>query len=129
MYPSGSPTLTPVFNGVRASQSLVFCVVICRLLFVLLSCFLLTIVLSVLFSFGHVIICPAFLWTLHYVSFFDLRLPITLLVSSNSQNTLLIRGSKSFILSYDCVNWIRFLRVLRARRNESCHLFRECQPI
>ena len=49
-----------VFNGVRDAQSIVVCVVFCRSLFVLLS-----------FSFGH--------WL-----FFDLRLLIAPLVSSNS---------------------------------------------
>jgi hypothetical protein len=49
-----------IFNGVRDAQSIVVCVVFCRSLFVLLS-----------FSFGH--------WL-----FFDLRLLIAPLVSSNS---------------------------------------------
>ena len=59
-YHSGAPQFTPVFLGVRAIvQSLDFCVVFSRSLFVL---FLLVIVWSI---------------------FFDLRLPITPLVSSN----------------------------------------------
>ena len=57
-------TSPPVFSGVCVPQSLVFCVVFCRSLFVL---FLLTIVFSVLrftdsdyplVSFGHWVVCP-----------------------------------------------------------------------
>jgi len=48
----------PVFYGVCVAQSLVFCGVFCRL------------------SFGHCVVVESF--------FFDLRLLITLLVSSNS---------------------------------------------
>ena len=57
-------TSPPVFSGVCVAQSLVFCVVFCRSLFVL---FLLTIVFSVLqftdsdyplVSFGHWVVCP-----------------------------------------------------------------------
>ena len=33
-YPSGEPEFTPVFNAVRVTRSLVFCVVFCRSLFV-----------------------------------------------------------------------------------------------
>jgi len=58
-YPSGSLGITPGFYGVRVAQSLDFCVVFCRSLFVL---FRLAIVLS----------------------FFNLHLMITTLVSSNS---------------------------------------------
>jgi hypothetical protein len=39
---------SPIFSGVRVTQSLVFCVMFCRSLFVLLSFFFLTIVLSVI---------------------------------------------------------------------------------
>jgi hypothetical protein len=41
-YPSGAPEITPSSNWVRVARSLVFCVVFCRLFF------LLAIVLSVL---------------------------------------------------------------------------------
>ena len=51
---------TPVFSVVRVARSLVFCVMFCRSLFVLL-----------LF----------FYWSLHCLSFFDLRLLVTPLVS------------------------------------------------
>ena len=44
--PSEAPEFTPGFSGVRAALSLVFCVLLCRLLFVL---YLLAIVLSVLY--------------------------------------------------------------------------------
>ena len=37
VYPSGAPEFTPDVRGFRAAQSLVFCVVFCRSLFVLLS--------------------------------------------------------------------------------------------
>ena len=39
---------TPCFSGIRVTRSLVFCVVFCRLLFVMLS-----------FSFDHCIVCPS----------------------------------------------------------------------
>ena len=39
---SGAPRFTSGFSGVRVSRSLVFCVVFCRSLFVLLSCFFLS---------------------------------------------------------------------------------------
>ena len=55
------PSSFPFFCGVHVAQSLVFCVVFCRLLFVLLSFFLLAII---------------------FQSFFDLRFLITPLVSS-----------------------------------------------
>jgi hypothetical protein len=53
---------SPVFNGVRVTLSLVLCVEVCRLLFVLLS-----------FLF----------WSLCCLSFFELRILINHLVSSN----------------------------------------------
>jgi hypothetical protein len=48
---SGHPSSPPVFIGLRVAQSLVFCVMFCRSLFVLLSFFFLAIVLSVLLRF------------------------------------------------------------------------------
>ena len=56
-YPSGAPELTLCFSGSRAARSLVFCIIFCRSLFVFL--------------------------TLHFLSFFDIRLRITASVSSN----------------------------------------------
>jgi hypothetical protein len=44
----------------------------------------LAIVLSVLLSFGHCGVCPSVFWPLCCLSFFDLRIMITPLVSSNS---------------------------------------------
>jgi hypothetical protein len=61
-YPSGAPKFTPVLSGVRVARSLGLCVVFCRSLFVLLS---------------------FFFWPLCCLSFFDLRILITPLVSSN----------------------------------------------
>jgi len=61
--PSGAHEFTPVFSGVRIARSLALCVMYCRSFFVLLSFF--------------------FLWSLYGLSFFDLRLLITPLVSSN----------------------------------------------
>ena len=55
-------SLPPVFSGVRAARSYVFCVVICRSFFVLLS---------------------FFVYPLCCLSVFDLRLLITSLVSAN----------------------------------------------
>jgi len=57
---------SPDFSGVRVTRSLVFCVVFYRSLFVLLS---------------------FFFWPLCCLSFFDLRILITPLVSSNSSYT------------------------------------------
>ena len=51
-YPSGAPEFTPSFSAVRVARSLVFC----RSLFVLLS---------------------VVLWTLSFMSSFDLRILIT----------------------------------------------------
>jgi hypothetical protein len=58
-----------VLSGVRGARSLVVCVVVCKSLFVLLSLFfwplcclffcLLAIVLSVLLSFGHCVVCSS----------------------------------------------------------------------
>jgi hypothetical protein len=53
-YPSEVPVLKPVFSGICVAQSLVFCVVFCRSLFVLLSFF--------------------FAWSLYCMSFFELQL-------------------------------------------------------
>jgi hypothetical protein len=53
-HPSGTPSSTPVFSGVRVTRSLVFCVVFCRSLFFLLS---------------------FFCWPLCCLSFSDLRIP------------------------------------------------------
>ena len=58
-YPSAHPS-SPIFSGVRFAQSLVFCVMLCRSLFILLSFFVFSL----------------------YCMSFDLRLLITLLVSS-----------------------------------------------
>ena len=54
---------SPVFSGARVTRSLVLCVIFCRSLFLLLS---------------------YFFWSLCGMSFFDLRILMTPLVSSNS---------------------------------------------
>jgi hypothetical protein len=51
----------PMFSGVRVARSLIFCVVLCRSLHVMLS---------------------FFIWSLYYLSFFDLLLLSISLVSS-----------------------------------------------
>ena len=59
-YPSGAPAYTPVFSGVRVAQSLLFCVVFYRSLFVLLA-----IVLSVFLRFTLLVtllVCINFSW-------------------------------------------------------------------
>ena len=48
-YHSGAPEFTSVFSGVRVGRSLVFCVMLCRLLFVILF----------FSSFSHCILCPS----------------------------------------------------------------------
>jgi len=68
--------LLPDFSGVRVARSSVFCAVFFSSLFVLLS-----------FSFGHCIVCHfhlvivlsvIFIWSLYCLSFFDLRLIISI---------------------------------------------------
>jgi hypothetical protein len=61
-YHSGASEFTLVIRGVRVAQSLVFCIVFCKSLFVLLS---------------------FFFWPLYCLSFFYLQLLITSLVSWN----------------------------------------------
>jgi hypothetical protein len=80
----------PDFSKVRVAWYLMFCVVFYWSLFVLFL-FLLAIVLSVFlwitFTFGYCIVCISlnyfFFWPLYCLSFFELLLPITPLVSSN----------------------------------------------
>jgi hypothetical protein len=55
-YTSGAPDFTTCFSGVRVARSLVFCVILCRSLFVLLC---------------------LFTWPLYCLFVFDLRLLIT----------------------------------------------------
>jgi hypothetical protein len=50
--PSGGPEITPISSEVLVAQSIVFCVVFCRSLFVRLS---------------------TFIWQLHCISFFHLH--------------------------------------------------------
>jgi len=71
------PSSSPVFNGVRVTRSLVLCVWFCRSLFVLLY---------------------FFCWPLYCLFFFDIRILITPLVSSNS--------------SYISANWNRIFNLL-----------------
>ena len=61
--PSGAQEFTPVFSGVRATRSLVFMCMFCRSLFVLLY---------------------IFFWPLCCLFFFDIRILIDPLVSSNT---------------------------------------------
>ena len=61
------PSSSLISSEVRVARSLVFCVVLCRSLFVILS---------------------FFCWPLDCLSFFDLRLPITALVSSKFSFTI-----------------------------------------
>ena len=69
-------------SGVHVTKSLVLC--ICFVDCCLSFCpFLLAIVLSVLLSFGHCVVCSSVFWPLCCL-FFDLRILITSLVSSNS---------------------------------------------
>ena len=49
-YPSGKPEIILGFCGIRVARSLVFCVVLCRSLFVLLSFFDLRILITPLVS-------------------------------------------------------------------------------
>ena len=58
---SEHPNSSPIFSGVCVHQSLVFCVVFCKWLFVYLYIFFLAVVLSVLHLLitGHCIVCPS----------------------------------------------------------------------
>ena len=68
----------PAWSEVRVARSLVFCVMFCWSLFTLL-----TIVLSVLLRFTASDYPFGILWPLYCLFFYDLRLLITSLVSSN----------------------------------------------
>ena len=72
-YPSGAHEFTPAFSGVRVVRSLVFCVMVCKSLYVLLPFF---------FVFFLPLCC---------LSFCNLRLLITPVVSSNFPHLHLIR--------------------------------------
>ena len=73
-YPSGAPVFTPGFSGVRVTRSLVLCVC-----FVHLCLFF----------------CPFFFWPSCCLSFFDLQIKITPLISSNSSHHLHISKHKT----------------------------------
>ena len=60
-----------VLSRVRVAQSLVFCVVICRSLFVLFCPF----------SFGHCVVCPSVFWPLCCLSFCLLAIVLSFLLS------------------------------------------------
>ena len=60
VYPSGAPEFIPGFSGVRVARSLDFCV---------------------LFDRSIVFLLTVFYWLLYCLSFFDLRILITPLVS------------------------------------------------
>ena len=94
----------PVFSGVRVTGSLFLyvcfvdrCLSCCTFFFWTLCCLffffwtlcclffcLLDIVLSVLLSFGHCVVCSSVFWPLCCLFFSDIRILITPLVSSNS---------------------------------------------
>ena len=74
----GCCKISPVFSWVRVALSLVLCVVFCRSLFVL---FLLAIVLSVLLSFGHCVVCSSVFWPLCCLSFCLLAIVLSVLLS------------------------------------------------
>ena len=96
-------THTP-FSKIRVPQSLVFCVVFCRSLFILLSIFFWPIVLFVLlfmdfdYPFGISKLFLSF-WPLYCLSF-DLRILITPLVSSNFSYILVIPYCRILNLIY-----------------------------
>ena len=54
VHPSGAPEFTPVFSWVRVAESVVFCVMFCRSLFVLLYFFFWPLCCL---SFGHCVVC------------------------------------------------------------------------
>jgi hypothetical protein len=82
-YPSGTPEYTHCFSGVHVSRSLVFCVMLCRSLFGLLS---------------------VFFWPLYYLPFFDLRLIIrpTPLLSLNFFWSTNYQRRLNIINTYNC---------------------------
>ena len=119
----------PILSGVRITRSLVLCVMFCRSLFFLLPFFfwplcylsfcLLAIVLSVLLSFGHCVICPSVFWPLCCLSVFDLWSLITSLVYSNSSQQYSLLGL--FIKKNKQIFWIYMLCILALS-----HYFTKC---
>jgi hypothetical protein len=83
-------------NTIGVAESLVVCVVFCISCFVFLSFFfwplyylsfcILAIVLSVLLSFGHCIICPSVFWPLYYLSFCLLAIVLSVLLRFTTSN-------------------------------------------
>ena len=87
-YPSEAPEFTLSFSGVRVARSLVLCVCFvdrCLSFFFwplcCLSFCLLTIVLSVLLSFGHCVVCSSVFWPLCCLSFCLLTIVLSVLLS------------------------------------------------
>ena len=71
---------TSCFSGVRVTWSLVLCVCFVYRCFPFVI-FLLAIVLSVLLSFGHCVVCPSVFWPLCYLSFCLLAIVLSVLLS------------------------------------------------
>ena len=93
-------TSYPVVTGVRVARTIVFCVMFCRSLFVLLS---------------------VFFWPLYCLSFLDIRLQITTLVSSNFLAKLgvsyffLVSSTNKSNNNHLAVMWIRNIAVMWIR--------------
>ena len=83
------------FSKVRVARSVCFVDLFC--LFVL---FLLAIVLSVLLSFGHCVVCSSVFWPLCCLFFFNLRILITTLISANSSWTKIVSLCCFFTAAY-----------------------------
>ena len=66
-YPSGAPEFIPVFSGVRVTRSLVLCVYFVD------------------------VVCPFVIFLLCCLFFFDIRILIAPLISSNSSETIIYK--------------------------------------
>ena len=100
-------SLPSVFSEIRVTRFLALCVCfVDRCPFVL---FLLATVLSVFLSFGHCVVCFSVFWPLCCLFFFDMRILITSLVSSNSSCAIKALFCQSIIVIV-----IRLIRVYYA---------------
>jgi len=88
-YPFGAPDFTPVFSGVHVSRSLLYPRSTGGGYTVLLLSVLPSVPRYFSSHFSEQLLMAEFFWLLCCLSFFDLRIQITRLVSSNSSHSLI----------------------------------------
>jgi hypothetical protein len=99
-YPSRAHEFIPGFSGIRVTRSLLLCVMFCRSLFFLLS---------------------FFFWPLCRLFFFDIRIVITPLVSSNSSwqtqfwCLIIVNYTRILINISDVQFWYNYLQHLELK--------------